>query len=137
MHQNIPQPMQQQQPRVFIPQSNQQIQQHQSTPVHQPPSQDQTPKKRTTIKITDPNSGKDLTNEFKERKKEKTPVAPRTSSDSIKTPTPQTENNEKAKANATFAAQVFALQQQNEVCFSFACYVDFCRLDEINDVTVT
>ena len=69
MHQNIPQPMQQQQPRVFIPQSNQQIQQHQSTPVHQPPSQDQTPKKRTTIKITDPNSGKDLTNEFKERKK--------------------------------------------------------------------
>merc|ERR1712048_663043 len=112
MPQNPPQTMQQPRP-VFI-QQPQQIQHHSATTAAHPPPEthSQPQKKRTAIKLTDPNTGKDLTNEvFK--KKEKTPPAPRQSAP-IKITAPQpsssSSSNEKLKANAAFAAQVAALQ---------------------------
>ena len=130
--QQIHQPQQRQQPSVFIPKqmhhspAQPQQQQQQHTP-HQPA--ETTPKKRTTIKITDPSSGKDLTNEI--LKKDKTPVS-KPSSNPVKLSAPSSTTpvkpspvaaatekkqddsdkaNNAAKANAAFAAQVLALQK--------------------------
>ena len=92
------------------------MQQQPPQQAHQPT--ETTPKKRTTIKITDPNSGKDLTSEI--LKKEKTPVRPinpvKISVPETTTPVKPVETDMKstdaaAKANAAFAAKVLALQK--------------------------
>jgi len=62
-----------------------------------PPDQPSQQKKRPTIKLTDPNTGKDLTSEILSKKKEK-PVT--------STPAPTPDENIKAKTAALFAAQV-------------------------------
>ena len=102
-------------------------QQQQQTP-HVPA--ETTPKKRTNIKITDPNSGKDLTSEI--FKKDKTPVSKQSSNPvKMSAPAPTTpvksspvvattekkqddsdKANNAAKANAAFAAQVLANLQK-------------------------
>ena len=96
--------------------------------LHQPT--ETTPKKRTAIKITDPNSGKDLTSEI--LKKDKTPVSkpsnPVIITAPVLTPVKPSESIEKskddadkannaAKANAAFAAKVLALQKVMKFLF--------------------
>ena len=78
--------------QVFIPGNQMHHQTAQLQQLHQPT--ETTPKKRTVIKITDPNSGKDLTSEI--FKKNKTPVS-KDDADKV---------NNAAKANAAFAARV-------------------------------
>lgn len=62
-----------------------------------PAEQAAQPKKRPAIKLTDPNTGKDLTNEILAKKKEKAVVPP---------PAPNPDENIKAKTAALFAAKV-------------------------------
>ena len=138
--QTIPQQQARQAP-VFIP----------GNPVHHSPAQPQqqqqsphvpvetTPKKRTAIKITDPNSGKDLTSEI--LKKDKTPVSkqisnpvkisapasttPAKSSPEVATAEKKQDDSDKAntaaKANAAFAAQVLANLQKVIILIFFIC----------------
>ncbi|XP_066928112.1 eukaryotic translation initiation factor 4 gamma 3-like isoform X2 [Clytia hemisphaerica] len=131
--QNIPQqhPQHQQQRNVY--QTIQPQQAHhstiQQTQSHQTP--ESVPKKRTVIKIVDPNSGKDLTSEIQSRKKTEKQTTPLRSSTQVKISAPATpipvsqsipvDSDEKLKqnkANAEFAAkvaaQVAARQQQTE-----------------------
>ena len=83
--QNIPQQHQQHQPRTVYqpmqpPQTHHTVQQ---TQPHQ--TQESVPKKRTAIKIVDPNSGKDLTNDIKNLKKtEKQTTTPRSNQVKVK-----------------------------------------------------
>lgn len=156
MQQNIQTIPPQQTRPVFIP-SNQihhstAQPQQQQTPHHQPA--ENTPKKGTAIKITDPNSGKDLTSEI--LKKEKTPVS-KTSSNPVKIsapvsstvkPSPVLATTEKkqddsdiannaAKANAAFAAQVFANLQKKVIFLSFQCALNLRKNNFILDIDLT
>ena len=137
--QTIPQQQARQAP-VFIP----------GNPVHHSPAQPQqqqsphvpvetTPKKRTAIKIYDPNSGKVLTSEI--LKKDKTPVSkqisnpvkisapasttPVKSSPEVATAEKKQDDSDKAntaaKANAAFAAQVLANLQKVIILIFFIC----------------
>ena len=127
---------------VFIP----------GNPVHHSPAQPQqqqqqsphvpvetTPKKRTAIKIYDPNSGKVLTSEI--LKKDKTPVSkqisnlvkisapasttPVKSSPVVATPEKKQDDYDKAntaaKANAAFAAQILQNLQKVIIFIFFIC----------------
>merc|ERR1712142_640398 len=99
-HQAQTQQPQQQQQHVYSQHGNvhasqqphlqQQQQQQQQQADHQP-------KKRTTIKLTDPNTGKDLTSEILTKKNSKTTPAK---------PTANPDESIKAKTAALFAAQV-------------------------------
>ena len=108
-------------------QSHHTIQQAQS---HQTP--ESVPKKRTAIKIVDPNSGKDLTSEFQSRKKTEKQTTPQRPSTQVKitapvatTPQSTVDSDEKIKqnkANADFAAKVAAQVAARQVITRFNCF---------------
>merc|ERR1712168_247703 len=93
-----PQPSQGHQPQAAQQQQQQQQSQQQAQQQQQQPQQqsDQFTKKRPTIKLTDPNTGKDLTSEILTKKNAKTSAKPAVNPD----------ESIKAKTAALFAAQV-------------------------------
>jgi len=100
------------QPQVVYNQNPMPSSQHSQAQIHQPiqPDQMNQTKKRSAIKITNPNTGKDVTNEVLKKKPEKT-TTPSSgySSASSTPPLQQQKEEEKAKIQAAFAAQVAAV----------------------------